>query len=180
VIVKDIIPQNKWKGWLHINPKFHHEYIEIESQELGRDIWHKSMFNNPCKCCGSKEHALLKISGGDIVQIDFECPVICHEKVQDMLREECKEKMYEPCPEKFACSYGYQELVVREALKQLNDDGIGKYWNWSSCVGFNKKVSDSCINHSRQCTFKRDLSIGCFHVEEIEVILEENDSSISA
>jgi hypothetical protein len=138
------------------------------------------MFSNPCKCCGSYEHALLITSGKDVILIDFECPVIRHEKVEDMLRERSRDKMYEPCPEKFANLYGYQRAEVMEALKQFDKAGIGKYWNWPSCIEFNEKVLDSCVNYSRQVIFKRDQSLECYYVGEIELTSDEDDSSIIA
>jgi hypothetical protein len=173
-------PQGLWKGWLQINPRFHHEYMEITCQEFGRDIWHKSMFNSPCKCCGSNEHALLKITNDESTQIKFDCSVICHDEVGNMLKEEHRDKMYKPCPEKFASLYGYQSGAVIEALKQFDNMGVGKYWDWSSCMEFSEKTLDACANYQRQGIFKRDQSLECYYAGEIEFALDEDDSSATA
>jgi len=171
---------NKWYGWSRIHPKFHHEYVEISCQEFGRDIWHKSMFNNPCKCCGSNRHSLLKITGEEDCRVEIECPVIIHDKVSDMLKEEYKEMMYKPCPSRFARLHGHQEEDCLEALKLLDSLGIGKYWTWPVYREFSEKVLETCVNYLRQYTFKRDVILECFHVEEMEHDEEEDNSSTTA
>ena len=171
----------EWYGWSRIHPKFRHEYIEITCQEFGRDIWHKSMFNNPCKCCGASEHSLLRLANTDDVQIEFGCPVIHHDRVEEMLRENVKEDMYRPCPLRFANLYGYNEEGCTEALKLFDSLGAGKYWSWPTYRKFNEKVLEACVNYSRECVFKRDQYLDCHYVGEIELREEEElGSSTSA
>jgi hypothetical protein len=138
------------------------------------------MFSNPCKCCGSNEHPLLKVIDENNIRVRFECPVIIHDNVSEMLKENVKEMMYRPCPLRFAGLYGYQEEDCLVALKLLDSLGIGKYWTWSIYRKFSEKVLEACINYSRQHTFKRDLSMECYHAEEIEGYGEEDRSSTTA
>ena len=171
---------SEWYGWSRIHPKFRHEYIEITCQEFGRDLWHKSMFHNPCKCCGSNEHSLLKILDNEDIHIEFACPVIHHDKIEDMLKEDRKDNMYRPCPSRFANLYGYVEEDCAEALKLLDSLGAGKYWSWPIYRVFSEKVLEACVNYSRQCTFKRDQSLECHYVGELEFTEEEESSSATA
>ena len=154
--------------------------MEISCQEFGRDIWHKSMFNNPCKCCGSNKHSLLKITGEEDIRVEFECPVIIYDNVSEMLKEEHKEMMYKPCSSRFACLYGYQEEDCLDALKPLDSLGIGKYWTWPIYREFSEKVLEACLDYSRQHIFKRDQSLECYHAEEMEYYEEEDNSSTTA
>jgi hypothetical protein len=138
-----------------------------------------SMFNNPCKCCGSNEHPLLKIIDKDNVRVQIECPVIVHNSVGEMLSYEQKELMYRPRPLRFAGLYGHQEAECFVALKLLDSLGIGKYWTWHVYREFNEKVLEACVNYSRQNVFKRDQSLECHHVEEVEFYEEDENSSTS-
>jgi hypothetical protein len=139
------------------------------------------MFNNPCKCCGSNEHSLLKITDEDEIQVEFECPVIHHDRVEEMLREDLKEKMYRPCPSRFACLYGYNEEGCTKALKFFDSLGAGKYWSWPIYREFSEKVLEECVNYSRQCIFKRDQSLECYYTESMELEEDEdNPSTITA
>jgi hypothetical protein len=36
------------------------------------------------------------------------------------------------------------------------------------------------MNYSRQCTFKRDQTLECYHADEMELYEEEIDSSMTA
>ena len=139
-----------------------------------------SMFNNPCKCCGSNKHPLLKIIDEDDVRVKLGCPVIAHDSVGEMLSYEQKELMYRPCPLRFADLYGHQEAECFAALKLLDSLGIGKYWTWPIYREFNEKVLEACVNYSRQNVFKRDQSLECHYAEEFELYEEEKNSSTSA
>jgi hypothetical protein len=138
------------------------------------------MFNNPCKCCGSSKHSLLKFINESNTLLGFECPVISHDSVYEMLKEESNERMYRPCPLRFAGLYGHQEEDCLVALKFLDNLGIGRYWTWPIYKEFREKVSEACVNYSRQYTYKRDLSLECFYVEEMEPDVEEHNSSTTA
>jgi len=138
------------------------------------------MFNNPCKCCGSSKHSLLKSINESSTLLGFECPVISHDSVYEMLKEESNERMYRPCPLRFAGLYGHQEEDCLVALKLLDSLGIGRYWTWPIYKEFHDKVSEACVNYSRQYTFKRDLSLECFYAEEMESDAEEHNSSTTA
>lgn len=138
------------------------------------------MFNNPCKCCGSNEHALLEIIDEDDIQIKLECPVIYHQNVDDMLKEDQKDNMYRPCPLKFANLYGYNEGGCTKALKLFDNLGSGKYWSWPMYRQFSESVLEACVNYSRQYVFKRDQSLECHYVGELELIEEEENSSVTA
>jgi hypothetical protein len=138
------------------------------------------MFNNPCKCCGSSKHSLLKIIDKGSIHVEFECPVIIHDTVSDMLKEDQKDKMYRPCPLRFASLYGYQEEECLVALKLLDSLGIGKYWTWPIYRKYSEKVLEACMNYSRQCIFKRDQTLECHHADEMELYEEEIDSSMTA
>jgi len=138
------------------------------------------MFNNPCKCCGSNKHPLLKITGEEDIRVEFECPVIIHDTVIEMLKEEHKEMMYKPCPSRLAGLYGYQEEDCLDALKLLDSLGIGKYWTWPVYREFSESVLEACLNYSRQHIFKRDQSLECYHAEEMQYYEEEGNSSTTA
>ena len=97
-----------------------------------------------------------------------------------MLKEESNERMYRPCPLRFAGLYGHQEEDCLVALKLLDSLGIGRYWTWPVYKEFNEKVLDACVNYSRQYTFKRDLSLEWCYVEEMELDAEEDKSSTTA
>ena len=136
------------------------------------------MFNNPCKCCGSNEHALLRIITDDKTQIEFECPVIHHKGVEDMLKVEQKDMMYKPCPERFACLYGYHEETAVNALRLLDSDGAGKYWGGLQYREFKEKTIEACLNYSRQNTFKRDQYLECYYAGEVEFRQDEDDEPV--
>ena len=138
------------------------------------------MFNNPCKCCGSNEHSLLNIRNDGDIQIEFGCPVIYHDRVEEMLREVQKEKMYRPCPQRFAGLYGHREEDCTVALKLFDSLGAGKYWSWPIYRKFSEEVLEACVSYSRQCTFKRDQRLECYHAEETYLTDEEDNSSTTA
>jgi hypothetical protein len=167
-------------GWLEINPKLHHEYVEVSVDAIGYQamIWHKSMFSSPCKCCAAKDHGLLKlIDMGNGKKIStFDCPVTCRENVVDLINEEQVNRKYMPCPERFAYHFGCQEEAVRTALRSFDDQGAGKYLDGREFVEFSTRAINTCTWYRSMNTFKREMTPDYQYAEEaLQSDPEEDD-----
>ena len=164
---------------MDINPRLHHEYIEVSVDAVGYQamIWHKSMFSSPCKCCAAKDHGLLKLihmNDGKKISI-FDCPVTCCDVVSSLM--DVVYRKYMPCPERFAYHFGCQEDAVRTALKSFDDKGAGKYMNGYEFTEFSAKAIRTCDEYRTRVTFKRELnSEHHYHEDMMDWEPEEKDS----
>jgi hypothetical protein len=154
---------------LEINPRLHHEYVEVSVEAEGYQamIWHKSMFSSPCKCCAAKDHGLLKlIQANDGKKIStFDCPVTCCDDVTSLM--DVVYRKYMPCPERFAYHFGCQEEAVRTALKSFDDQGAGRYMSGHEFTEFSSIAIRTCDEYRTGVTFKRETNSGHHHYEDI-------------
>jgi hypothetical protein len=117
------------------------------------------MFSSPCKCCGAKDHGLLKIvhENDGRKTSGFACPITRQVQIVDMINEPRNEKKYMPCPESFAYHFGCQEEAILRALKVFDDYGSGKYLSGPEFKEFKTKALNTCEEYRNRNTFKREI-----------------------
>jgi len=113
-----------------------------------------------CKCCGSKEHKLLKISTNEHGQLisEFSCPVVdnggidAHKQItQNYLR-------YRPKAQLLAEQHAYNLPLIETALLDFEDHGTGGYLPPYQLRLFRNQVMEICEQVRSLWTFKRTVA----------------------
>ena len=127
------------------------------------------MFSSPCKCCGAKDHGLLKLvdeKNGKKTS-DFSCLITHRTDIVDLINEPRNDRKYLPCPERFAFYFGCQEEAIHTALKSFDDQGAGKYMSGQEFTEFKTKALNICAEYRNMNTFKREI------IENLEYYTED-------
>jgi len=164
---------------LEINPRLHHEYIEVSVDAIGYQamIWHESMFSSPCRCCGAIDHGLLKLvhENDGRKTSGFACPITRQAHIVDMINEPRNDKKYMPCPESFAYHFGCQEGAILKALKSFDEYGAGKYLSGPEFQEFKTRALNTCEWYRSMNTFKREIIKDLGHDAEERMYVESEE-----
>jgi len=124
--------------------------------------WDPSIFQLPCKCCGSNNHAVLRqVIGklGDYEEAAYSCPIIAHSTVEAMLETELMSQKYIPDPYKLARHHHYCLHKLQQVMKRIRSRGAGRHMHEhqlevleSEALKFSNEVRDSWI-------FKRESNM---------------------
>jgi len=113
-----------------------------------------------CKCCGSKEHKLLKTSINEYGQLisKFACPVVDNEGVDAHKQITQNYLKYRPNAQLFAEQHAYNLTLIETALSDFEDHGTGGYLPPYQLRLFRNKVIEICEQVRSSWTFKRTVT----------------------
>ena len=111
-------------------------------------LLHVSLFETPCKCCGS-EHTLLNRTPDKegYMQANLQCKIISHKTIQAMLSHQQLNREFWPCPFSLAREAGYNEDKTEAAVEQVSNQGAGKWMKESERRSFRYDALNSCFAH---------------------------------
>ena len=92
--------------------------------------WEPSIFQFPCKCCGSETHGLLRHFRdrlGENGEVTYGCPIITHKTISTMLNTELMSQKFCPDANKLALHHHFICQDKETAFATIVKQGAGKH-----------------------------------------------------
>ena len=113
---------------------------------LGTEVYNTKYTTNPCQCCGSTRHALIRKrhSGGSIT-METECPYISRLKIQRVGPSDRDETIrYELSIYRLARTHNYNSINAIETLNKILFNGAKKHTTPNKVIIFRDLLRVHC------------------------------------
>ena len=112
-------------------------------------LLHTSLFETPCRCCGSDRHTLLVRTPDreGYMQANFQCQIISHKTIQSMIFHQQLNREFWPCPFSLAKEVDYNENKTEAALERVISHGAGRTMKESEIRSFRFDAFNTCFTH---------------------------------
>jgi hypothetical protein len=113
---------------------------------LGAEVYHTKYTTNPCQCCGSTRHALLrKRHNGGSITMAAECPYIMAFKIQRVGPSDRDETIrYELNVERLAKTHHYNSIDAIETLSKILLNGARQITTLNQITHFKNALREHC------------------------------------
>ena len=121
--------------------------------------WDPSLFQLPCKCCGSPHHGLFhhKLDRlGAYEEAKISCPVVSFNNVYDLLCEMLMSRKYRPDPHRLATYLNHNPEEIPVAIEQIRKQGAGRHMFPEQLNKLETETTQICFNVRSTWTFKRE------------------------